>query len=88
MARYRTKDPVDLAWNKMRRHATMEIDMVFRDKREEVLNVVLGNMFEKFSSSLQKGVVLELEPGTEKFISEVINKALDGALAGVLDEPA
>ena len=78
MARYRTKDPVDLAWNKIRRAITMEVDRLIRDKREEILNDLLGPAFTKFSEGLQKGDVKKLEPGDEQFIRAKIEDALSG----------
>lgn len=88
MARYRTKDPVDLAWNEIRRRITTEVDLIVRKEREKVLNTLLGSAFGKFSESLTKGETLELEPGDEQFIRAKIEEALNGATVGLLSYEA
>ena len=57
----------------------MEVDLIFRDKREEVLNDLLGPAFTEFSAGLQRGEVKQLEPGDEQFIRAKIEAALEGA---------
>lgn len=88
MARYRTKDPVDLAWNKIRRAITMEVDRLIKDKREEILNDLLGPAFTEFSAGLQRGEVKQLEAGDEKFIRAKIEEALSTSALGLSDAAA
>ena len=53
MARYRTKDDVDLRWNRVRRRLTRELDTQVADWREDALNRLLGGAWEKFKDALQ-----------------------------------
>ena len=72
MARYRTKDPVDLAWNAIRRTATARIDLKYRMLREEELNEVLSQLWTKFSMALGRGEVLELDPEYEQWVRDAL----------------
>lgn len=79
MARYRTKDEVDLRWNAMRRAATARIDLETRAWRERRLNEVLGELWTKFAAGINQGEVLELEPEYEQWIADALNmKAIGG----------
>jgi hypothetical protein len=61
IARYRTKDTTDMAWNRIRRQVTRDIDTVIQNIREEILNTALTDAWEKYSDALSQGKVLELE---------------------------
>lgn len=76
MARYRTKDQVDLDWNKVRRRITRELDIQIADWREEALNNLLGAAWDKFSAALAKGEVLELEADYEAWVSRALTEAV------------
>lgn len=75
MARYRTKDEIDLAWNKIRRRITREVDTQIADVREEILNKLLSSAWTKHVESIGTGEVLQLESGYE----QVVAKALEDA---------
>ena len=77
MARYRTKDPVDLAWNALRRAATARLDMKYRTLREEELNQVLSQLWTKFSLALGRGELVELEPEYEQWIRDALPRPAD-----------
>ena len=88
MARYRTKDTVDLDWNKIRRWITMVVDVGFRDAREEVLNTLLSEAWHQYSAALDVGKKLELEHGDMEFIRAKVAKALEGVELRLTDEAA
>jgi hypothetical protein len=46
LARYRSKDEIDLTWNRIRRRATRELDTQIADVREELLNRLLSKLWE------------------------------------------
>lgn len=74
MARYRTKDDVDLRWNKIRRRLTRELDIQIADFREEALNALLGGAWEKFRKALESGEVLELEADYETWVARALEQ--------------
>jgi hypothetical protein len=76
MARYRTKDDVDLAWNQIRRRITRELDIQLADWREKALNNLLGGAWTKFSESLSRGEVLALESDYESWVARALDEAV------------
>ena len=84
MARYRSKDEVDLRWNRIRRRITRELDLQIADWREQALNELLGGAWEQYKKALTTGEVLELEATYERFVS----KALDDVIDVRVDEAA
>jgi hypothetical protein len=72
IARYRTKDEIDLRWNRIRRRITRELDLQIADFREEALNDLLSDAFTQYAKSLQTGEVLELETRYASFVSDVL----------------
>ena len=77
MARYRTKDEADLAWNDIRRRITRELDVQIASWRERALNELLGQAFDEFAKSLTTGETLELEPAYTQFVAEALSTAVD-----------
>lgn len=84
MARYRSKDEVDLRWNRIRRRITRELDLQIADWREEALNELLTGAWEQYKRSLQTGDVLELEAKYESFVNDV----LDDVITVTVDAPS
>lgn len=84
MARYRSKDSTDITWNKIRRHATRELDTQIADWREIALDTILSALWTQYAASLSSGETLELEASYSTFVSE----ALDDALNVTVDAPA
>ena len=74
MARYRGKDETDLRWNRVRRIVTRELDRQIHDWREEALNKLLGDAWQKFAAALESGEKMELESAYDQFV----RKALTG----------
>ncbi|HXJ62769.1 MAG TPA: hypothetical protein VNN79_03355 [Actinomycetota bacterium] len=73
MARYREKDATDLAWNRTRRQITMEIDLVIRNLREEILNKALTQAFEEHVARLNAGeIVAALPSGPAEWVTKII----------------
>lgn len=78
MARHRQKDSIDLAWNRIRRHLTRELDTQIADWREEALNRLLGGAWEQYKNAIATGQVLELEEKYEaQFVSQVLGDVID-----------
>lgn len=77
MARYRSKDDVDLRWNKIRRRITRELDIQIADWREDALNRLLSAAWEQYKTALSSGEVLELEAKYEsQFVAEVLDDVI------------
>ncbi|MGZ6587120.1 MAG: hypothetical protein ACXVHX_22755 [Solirubrobacteraceae bacterium] len=61
MARYRHKSDEDLAWNRIRRRITQELDCEIKNAREEALNSLLSQAWTDYTKALGKGTVPEVE---------------------------
>lgn len=61
MARYRHKSEDDLAWNRIRRRITRELDSEIQNAREEALNAVLTKAWDEYTTALGQGKVPEVE---------------------------
>lgn len=77
MARYRQKDPADLAWNALRRRITRELDLQIAEWREQALNDLLSTAFAEFTKTLTTGETLELEPAYTQFVAEALTDVVD-----------
>jgi len=73
LARYRTKDEVDLRWNAIRRAATARVDLEVKTYREKRLNDVLSELWTTFSRALSQGDIVELEPEYEQWVKDALN---------------
>ena len=73
-ARYRSKDDVDLAWNRVRRRLTRELDTQVQDWREEALNKLLGDAWIKYADRLGRGEVIELEAEYEEWVGKALEE--------------
>lgn len=76
MARYREKDELDLAWNKIRRRATRELDTYIMDFREELLNDLLTTAWDKYTKALEKDEKIELEDEASAWIEAHLKRFL------------
>jgi len=72
VARYRTKDEVDLTWNKIRRRITGELRMQFADVFEEMLNELLGEAFTRYEKAIASGERIELDAEQLAFVNPII----------------
>lgn len=81
MARYRSKDSTDMAWNRIRRKVTRELDTRIQDWREEALNTLLTNAWDRYVVALNTGELVELESEYTAFV----DRALDAVLPAVAD---
>lgn len=77
VARYRSKDDVDLRWNRIRRRITRELDLQIADWREQALNELLTGAWEQYKRALQTGDTLELEARYESFVTAVLDDVID-----------
>ena len=83
MARYRNKDETDLAWNRIRRRITRELDTQIADWREEALNDLLSDAWMQYAKSLETGATLELDAGYPEFVSKALESAVKNNAAPV-----
>jgi len=88
MARYREKDELDLAWNKIRRRVTRELDTRIQDFREELLNELLVSAWDKYTEALEKGEKPMLEDDATRWIESHLKRYLTPALEEVAREVA
>jgi hypothetical protein len=72
VARYRTKDDIDLRWNAIRRRITRELDTQIADWREQALNKLLAGAWTEYADAISNGRVLELETQYDQFVSQVL----------------
>jgi hypothetical protein len=77
LARYRTKDPTDLRWNKIRRRITMELDKQLHDWRDEALNILLTGAWESYVKALGEGTKLELESHYTGWVAKALDEAIN-----------
>ena len=61
MARYRHKSEDDLAWNRIRRRITRELDTAIADAREGALNALLTKAWDDYTKALGTGTLPEIE---------------------------
>ena len=85
MARYREKSPDDLAWNRTRRRITRDLDTRIQDFREELLNKLLTDAFDKYVKALETGSTVQLEDEASRWVDDILVQHLpetaDGDLA-------
>lgn len=72
MARYRHKDDTDLAWNRIRRRITRELDTEIMNAREDALNTLLYRAWEEYSVALGEGKVREVESKYTNLVTTII----------------
>ena len=75
MARYREKDETDVRWNRIRRRLTRELDTQIADWREDALNKLLSDAWEKYAEALQTGSKLELEAHYGAWVAQALDEA-------------
>lgn len=76
MARYRSKDEIDLRWNRIRRRITRELDIQIADWREAALNDLLTGAWDEYKRAIGTGDVLELETSYETFVAQALNDVI------------
>jgi len=76
LARYRSKDETDLAWNRIRRRLTRELDTQIADWREEQLNKLLSDAWTRYVDTLATGVVPELDPDYNQWIGRAMSDSV------------
>lgn len=72
MARYRIKDDVDLAWNRIRRRLTRELDTEIQNAREEALNELLGKAWTDYTQAIGEGRVPEVEGKYTRLVATIV----------------
>jgi len=80
MARYRSKDETDLVWNRTRRQITRDLDTRIQNFREELLNKLLTDAWDKYVAELDTGTVVQLEDSMTAWVDDILNRQLRPAL--------
>lgn len=80
MARYRSKDETDLVWNRTRRQITRDLDTRIQNFREELLNKLLTDAWDKYVEELDTGTVVQLEDSMTAWVDDILNRQLRPAL--------
>jgi hypothetical protein len=80
MARYRQKDETDLVWNRTRRQITRDLDTKLFNFREELLNELLTDAWEKYTKALETGALVQLEDQASTWIDDLLDRQLKPAL--------
>lgn len=74
MAKYRTKDEIDLVWNRTRRQLTRDLDTRIMNFREELLNEILSDAWEKYRVAMESGTLVQLEDDASQWVDNVLDK--------------
>lgn len=82
MARYRNKDESDLAWNRIRRRITREVDTEVQNAREEILNSLLSKAWEDYAEALGEGRVPEVETKYTQLVTGILNDVVPKIMEG------
>lgn len=85
MARYRSKDETDLVWNRTRRRITRDLDTKIADFREELLNKLLTDAWERYTAALETGALVQLEDEASSWVEAVLESQLLPALDATVD---
>ena len=83
-ARYREKDETDLIWNRTRRQITRDLDTRVMNFREELLNKLLTDAWQKYTAALDSGDLVQLEDEASGWVDSILTKHLSRDL-GLLD---
>ena len=76
MARYREKDETDLAWNRIRRRLTRELDTEIQNRREEALNALLSKAWDDYVKAIGEGKVPEVESKYSSLVTAVVEDTI------------
>ena len=87
MARYRQKDDTDLAWNRIRRRITRELDTEIQNSREEALNALLSKAWHEYTEALGEGKVPEVESKYTNLVTSIIADVVPDAIPEVNGSP-
>ena len=88
MARYRHKDDTDLAWNRIRRRVTRELDTEIQNAREAALNSMLTKAWDDYTIALGEGKVPEIESKYSRLVAQIVADVVPDALPiGADDSP-
>lgn len=87
MARYREKDETDLAWNRIRRRITRELDTEVQNAREEILNTLLSKAWADYAEALGEGRVPEVETKYTRLVTNILQDVVPKIAEGTGVEP-
>lgn len=80
MSRYREKDETDLVWNRTRRQITRDLDTKIMNFREELLNKLLTDAWDKYTKAIETGTLVQLEDAASGWVDDVLSNQLRPAL--------
>lgn len=85
MARYKEKDETDLVWNRTRRQLTRDLDTKIQNFREELLNKILTDAWQKYVAALDTGTLVQLEDEASGWVDALLERQLKPQLEVVPD---
>ena len=85
MARYKEKDETDLVWNRTRRQLTRDLDTKIQNFREELLNKILTDAWQKYVAALDTGTLVQLEDEASGWVDAMLERQLKPQLEVVAD---
>lgn len=78
MARYRSKDETDLAWNRIRRQITRELDTEIANAREDALNSLLTKAWDDYTKAIGEGTLPEIESKYTGLVKTIVADIVPG----------
>lgn len=82
MARYRSKDETDLAWNRIRRQITRDTDTRIQNFREKLLDELLTAAWDRYTAAIETGDLVELEDEATRWVDDLLSRQLRPSLDG------
>jgi hypothetical protein len=76
VARYRSKDETDLAWNRIRRQITRDTDTRIQNFREKLLDELLTAAWDRYTAAIETGDLVELEDEATRWVDELLRRQL------------
>jgi hypothetical protein len=80
VARYRSKDETDLAWNRIRRQITRDTDTRIQNFREKLLDELLTAAWDRYTAAIETGDLVELEDEATRWVDELLRRQLRPSL--------
>lgn len=63
-------------WNRIRRQITRDLDTVIQNRREEVLNILLSEAWDDYTSRIESGELAELEAKYTDLVAAIVNDVM------------
>jgi hypothetical protein len=76
-----------MAWNRIRRQITRDLDTEIMNNREDVLNILLAKAFDDFVDAVQSGEVKQVESRYTDLVKNVVRDLVPAAEEATIKEP-